>query len=84
MTRLVKWFKEFMYGMVLHEPAIVTLKERAALESLFILVTFGHVLGVPVLPTYYSLRLLPPMIPLIEPWRRRMLRERDWTDWAFD
>lgn len=40
-------------------------------------------LGVPILPPYYSLRLLPFVVPLINNWRRRMLRERDLTDMMF-
>jgi hypothetical protein len=35
---------------------------------------------VPILPPYYNLRLLPFIIPLVQNWRRRMLRERDLTD----
>jgi hypothetical protein len=35
---------------------------------------------VPILPPYYSLRLLPYIVPSIDAWRRSMLRERDITD----
>jgi hypothetical protein len=41
---------------------------------------FGDVLGVPILPPYYALRLLPFVVPSIEGWRYSMLRERDLTD----
>jgi hypothetical protein len=34
-------------------------------------------IGLPVLPPYYSLRLLPYVVPNIETWKRRVLRERD-------
>ena len=37
-------------------------------------------LGVPVLPPYYSLRLLPYVVPQISTWKRRMLREKDLMD----
>jgi hypothetical protein len=53
---------------------------RASLESLFMLVTVGDMLGVPVLPPYYSLRLLPFIVPQIETWKRRVLREREFSD----
>ena len=39
-----------------------------------------HTLGVPILPPYYSLRLLPYVVPQISTWKRRMLREKDLTD----
>ena len=47
---------------------------------LFVLVSFGDLLGVPILPPYYSLRLLPYIGPLLNRWRYRMLREKDLTD----
>ena len=46
----------------------------------FILITMGDMLGVPILPPYYSLRLLPYVVPQISTWKRRMLREKDLTD----
>ena len=53
---------------------------QASMEHLFILVTMGDMLGVPLLPPYYSLRLLPYVVPQIATWKRRMLREKDLTD----
>ena len=38
---------------------------------------FGDMLGVPVLPSYYGLRLLPWIVPEIEAWKREVLRERE-------
>ena len=38
---------------------------------------------VPILPPYYSLRLLPYAVPQIATWKRRMLREKDLTDAMF-
>ena len=42
--------------------------------------TVGDMLGVPVLPPYYSLRLLPYIVPHIATWKRRVLREREFSD----
>ncbi len=47
------------------------------METLFVFGMFGDMLGVPVMPPYYSLRLLPWVAPQIETWKRRMLRERE-------
>jgi hypothetical protein len=55
-------------------------KQRSHLEHLFILIVFGDFLGIPVLPPYYTLRLLPYVAPNITGWKRSMLRERDLTD----
>jgi len=72
--------REFMYGMTGHEFARHALATRASLESLFMVVSVGDMVGVPVMPPYYSLRLLPYVVPDIATWRRRVLRERQLTD----
>ncbi|HHH82610.1 MAG TPA: hypothetical protein ENL35_06455 [Chloroflexi bacterium] len=71
---------EYMYGMAAHDMTRFALKTRGSMEHLFILITMGDLLGVPILPPYYSLRLLPYVVPQISTWKRRMLRERDLTD----
>jgi len=74
---LLGFFKEFTYGMATHGMARQALKTRSSMEHLFILITMGDMLGVPILPPYYSMRLLPYVVPQITTWKRRMLRERD-------
>ncbi len=66
--------------MSLYEWVRELRKERGALENLFVLFVFGDLLGVPILPPYYTLRLLPYIVPHIPGWRHRMLREKDLTD----
>ena len=41
---------------------------------------FFMMLGIPVLPPYYSLQLLPYAVPNVETWKQRVFRERDFTD----
>ena len=72
--------REFMYGMMGMEFASHAMEMRASLESVFMLGTVGDMIGVPVLPPYYSLRLLPYVVPHIATWKRRVLREREFTD----
>lgn len=79
-SRLVDVFKDIVYGMSSHEMTRHAVRTRASMEHLFILITMGDLLGIPILPPYYSLRLLPYVTPQISSWKRRMLRERDITD----
>ncbi len=72
--------RDFLYGMMGMEIASHALEMRSSLESLFMLATVGDMLGVPILPPYYSLRLLPYVFPQISTWKRRVLREREFTD----
>jgi len=59
------------------------LRTRASMEHLFILITMGDMIGIPILPPYYSLRLLPYVVPQISTWKRRLLREKDVSDAMF-
>ncbi|OGP21548.1 MAG: hypothetical protein A2038_02335 [Deltaproteobacteria bacterium GWA2_57_13] len=77
---IVQVFKDILYGMSSHEMTRHAVRTRASMEHLFILITMGDLLGIPILPPYYSLRLLPYVTPQISSWKRRMLRERDITD----
>jgi len=79
-----KTFKEIMFGMMLFDAVLMFRRQRADMEHLFVLISFGDLIGVPILPPYYNLRLLPYIVPLINRWRRRMLRERDLTELATD
>jgi hypothetical protein len=76
-------FREITYGMAAHDMTRYALRSRASMEHLFILITMGDLVGVPILPPYYSLRLLPYVVPQVSTWKRRMLREKDLTDAMF-
>ena len=80
LQKMKEGVSDFIYGMAAHEATRQALKTRGSMEHLFILITMGDLLGVPILPPYYSLRLLPYVVPQISTWKRRMLRERDLTD----
>jgi hypothetical protein len=73
---------EMIYGATIYEMVRDLHQERAKVERLFVLVVFGDLLGIPVLPPYYALRILPYVVPSIETWKQSMLRERDLTDLA--
>jgi hypothetical protein len=72
--------REFFYGLYAFEFERQALEMRGEVESAFMLITFGDMLGVPVLPPLYSLRLLPYVVPDIEAWKRRVIRERELSD----
>lgn len=69
--------REFFYGVAGYEIAQQALELRAAVERLFMLGLFGDMLGVPILPPYYGLRLLPYVTPQIQGWKKSVLRERE-------
>ena len=77
-----KVVREVFYGFTRHELDLEMKKERGHLEDLFLLVVYGDLVGLPMLPPYYSLRLLPFIIPITQKWKRRILREKDLTDFV--
>jgi hypothetical protein len=60
-----------------YEFAQQALEMRSTIERLFMLGLFGEMIGVPIIPPYYGLRLLPFVVPQIETWKRHVLRERE-------
>ena len=72
--------RDFFYGLYRYEFELQALELRGELESAFMLITFGDMLGVPVMPPIYSLRILPFLVPEIAKWKRRVMRERDMVD----
>jgi hypothetical protein len=81
--RLARTLGEILYGLAIHEQVRTLARQRGSLEHLFVLISFGDLLGLPILPPYYSMRLLPFVVPLINNWKRRMSRERDLMDAIF-
>ncbi len=75
--------REVLYGMAAHDMSRQALRTRASMEHLFILITMGDMIGIPILPPYYSLRILPYVVPQISTWKRRLLREKDVSDAMF-
>jgi hypothetical protein len=57
MKSLPKVLREIMYGLTLHEMDLETRKMRGHLDQLFMLVVFGDLVGLPLLPPYYAMRL---------------------------
>jgi hypothetical protein len=72
--------REVFYGMTVYDWVRELDKARNEYNRLFTMMVFGDLIGVPIFPPYYTLRLIPYIIPDLEGWRRSMLRERDLTD----
>ena len=75
----------FMYGMTGYEFARHAVEMRHQMEAVFMVVTMGDLIGVPVLPPVYSLRLVPYVVPEIAAWKRHMALRRDfWEKEEYD
>jgi hypothetical protein len=78
--RVKKAVGEFIYGAAAYDMVCYTVRLRAETENMFMLSVFGDLIGLPIMPPYYSLRLLPYVLPQVETWKRRILREKDFVE----
>ena len=58
-----KLLADVWFGMSLHETVRMYNRTRGSMDHLFMLVTFGDLVGMPIIPPYYTLRLLPFLVP---------------------
>jgi hypothetical protein len=68
--------REVFYGATGYEFERQAARIRGDLENLFLFMLVGDTIGVPILPPYYALRLVPYVIETLPLWKRRVLRER--------
>lgn len=80
LDRIRNVLRDFFVGAAYLEFEQTIRAEKVARQDLFLLLTYGDLLGVPILPPYYSLRILPYIFPGIASWKKRLLRERDLTE----
>jgi hypothetical protein len=78
--KAIHTLREVMYGMTIYDWVHELDKAQSEHNRLFTMIVFGDLLGVPILPPYYTLRLIPYLVPEFKGWQRSMLRERDLTD----
>jgi hypothetical protein len=77
--------RQFVYGMTGHEFTRHAVLMRHEAESLFMVVTMGDLIGLPILPPIYSLRLLPYVVPEISTWKRQMAARKEfWEKEEYD
>jgi len=77
---LIKALKDLFFGATAFEIQQTVRQEKLARLDRILLFSFGDLLGVPVFPSYYSLKLLPYFYPALDSWKKRMLKEKDLTE----
>ena len=73
---LARTLREVFYGATGYEFERQAARLGADLENLFLFMIVGDTIGVPILPPYYALRLVPYVVEVLPYWQRRVLRER--------
>jgi hypothetical protein len=77
--------KDFFYGLTGYPFVHHSLEMKHEAEALFLVVTLGDLVGVPILPPAHSLRLLPYVVPEIARWKRQLARRKEfWEKEEYD
>lgn len=77
--------KDFFYGLTGYEFVHHAREMRHEAESIFLVVTLGDLVGIPVMPPVYALRLLPFVAPGIAAWKRQLARRKEfWEKEEYD
>src|SRR3989454_7040656 len=78
--RPLETIRGFLYGLTGLEFERQALEMRGSLETIFFVTTLGDMLGLPIIPPVYSLRVLPYAVPHIATWKRRVVRGGGFSD----
>ncbi|MDD3580641.1 MAG: hypothetical protein PHW74_06440 [Desulfobacca sp.] len=71
------WLKDFLSGFLFGGLIRTAREEKQGYQDLFMVLTLGQMLGIPLMGNYYALRLLPFQVKELSAWQRRLLRDQD-------
>ncbi len=76
--------KEFLWGLFFYDIYTESRKMSLQYNDAVSLLIFSEQLGIPLMNSYVSMRLLPYFVGQLENWKRRELREKDFLEEAPD
>ena len=80
LRRFKRAAKEFLFGLFFYELYYDTLTYARKYKDIINIFVIGELLGLPLMDTYLSMRLLPYLLPELEKWKFRQLKDSDVTD----
>jgi hypothetical protein len=80
-AKIGQFIVDFFYHSSVYSMTQVLVQKRVKLDTLFMLLIFGDMLGVPVFMTYYSMRLWPYLLMRMGSWKRNLLRPKGLGYW---
>ena len=75
--RALQVVKEILWGLFLFDLYTENMKMRIRYNDAVNLLVFSEQLGIPLMNSYVSMRLLPYFVGDLEGWKRREMRERE-------
>jgi hypothetical protein len=86
-VRRRRWqaINDFIYGLTGFQFVHHAREMKHEAETLFFLVTLGDLVGLPIMPPVYSLRLLPSVAPEIVKWKYQLAGKKEfWEKEEYD
>lgn len=78
----VRILKDALWGLFFYDLYHETTKLRSRYQDAVNLLVFSEQLGIPLMNSYVSMRLLPYFVGELEGWKRREMAEREILDEA--
>ncbi len=75
--RALQILKEMLWGLFFFDFYSENMKMQVRYNDAVNLLVFSEQLGIPLMNSYVSMRLLPYFVGQLEGWKRREMRERD-------
>lgn len=75
--RALEIAKEALWGLFFYDLYTENMKLRIRYNDAVNLLVFSEQLGIPLMNSYVSMRLLPYFVGELEGWKRREMMERD-------
>lgn len=82
--QLWRGVRDFLWGLFVFDTYKETLHQRERYEEVMNVILFGEMLGIPLMNSVISLRLLPYVVGDLEEWKRRQAREVEVLEYAPD
>ncbi len=76
--------KDVLWGLFFYDLYSEQMKLRIQYNDAVSVMIFSEQLGIPLMNSYVSMRLLPYFVGELEGWKRRELREKDFLEEAPD
>jgi len=76
--------KDFLWGLFFYDFYLETVRAKAQYKDALNLFLLGQFLGLPLMNSSISLRLLPYLMPELGGWKRRQLKEKEIIEYAPD
>jgi len=81
---LKKKAKEFLWGLFLYDFYLDAVRTKTKYKDAVNLFLLGQFLGLPLMNSSISLRLLPYLFPELSDWKKRQLKEKEIIELAPD